>query len=191
MASRQSTKIKRTKDDPVAKVAREIGLADTHLTHFTLVDVKNRSEADQRHMARSGVKHTVRRKSRVERLLAAKVIDPHQAKAIAWYADQHEAGYATVGCTANYAGAGGGGFGTSDLLARYGEQAEARDNYLWAKSFIPHDLVAGFEAVVLDQHGLNEVPTIGNSKRTRFRNRRAAFRMACDFLHIGIEKVTG
>ncbi len=188
---RQSTRIKRERIDPVSKVAREIDLASAHHADFALVDVSNRSEADTRATMRSGAKQTLIRKTRVQRLVSAGTIDEHQAKAIQWYADQHEAGYATVGCTANYGGTGGGGFGTSDLLARYGEQAEARDNYLWAKNFIPNDLIAGFEAVVLDQHGLNEVPTIGNSERTRFRNRRAAFRLACDYLHIGIEKVTG
>jgi len=50
-------------------------------------------------------------------------------------------------------GASGGGGGTHDLLARHQAQADARDDYLWARKELrarPADL-ALFEAVVLEQ----------------------------------------
>lgn len=179
-AAKRSRKIKQ-RGDPLAKLVKQIGLpeAQRKADELRIIDAVNPTAGETR---------TVRRRTWVERLVSAKVIEEHQARAVQWYADQHEFGYATVGCTANYEGAGGGGFGATDLLARYKAQQEARDNYGWARTFIPADLLYGFERVVLDQMRLNSggfEEGLG-SERTRFRNRRAAFRLACDRLHIGI-----
>jgi len=192
--ARQRQKRTKRQADPVLKMQRAIlPSAQVRKGDFVMVDVANHSEGDQRHSVRSGETKTIMRKSWVERLVAAKVIEEHQAKAVQWYADQHEAGFATVGCTANYGGAGGGGFGSSHLFARYREQQEARDNYQWARTLIPADLLPGFEMVVLNQARLNGsgFEEGMGSERTRFRNRRAAFRLACDRLHIGVQHIVG
>lgn len=154
--ARSSTR-KRPRVDPVVKLARTIlPGAQVHKGEFKIHDVANHSEADQRHMVRSGEKRTVRRLTHLEKLHARRAITLEQLRVCQWYADQHEFGFATVGCTANYCGAGGGGMGTMDLLARYAEQLSARENYLWAKSTIARPLVPLFERVVIHQTPINE-----------------------------------
>ncbi len=115
---------------------------------FVLVEVQNHSEADQRHMVRSGQKKTIRRIPHIRKLVSQKQLTEHQGAICQWYADQHEMGFATVGCTANYGGAGGGGFQAYDLLARYKAQAVARDNYTTARIALG-GLVNLFERVVI------------------------------------------
>jgi hypothetical protein len=100
-------------------------------------------------MVRSGEKRTVRRLSHIDLLIARRVISREHGALCQWYADQHEIGFQTVGCTANYLGAGGGGFGAHDLLARYAEQAIARTNYVLARGSISPKLIQLFERVVL------------------------------------------
>jgi hypothetical protein len=80
----------------------------------------------------------------------AGIINAEQAAACEWYSAAYELGFQTIGCTANYGGAGGGSFGSSDLLARYKAQAEARENYHFARLAIPAHLLPSLDAVVLE-----------------------------------------
>lgn len=135
-------------------------------TAFVLVDVQNHSEADQRHMTRSGQKKTIRRKTHIQKLVAQRQLTEAQGAICKWYADQHEQGFATVGCTANYGGAGGGGFGSYDLLARYQAQAIARNNYTTARLSLGM-LASLFERVVIHETPIAEPGQRGIATRLR------------------------
>lgn len=147
----KSRRARKPRVDPVAKLAKAIGIPAEQVSTGTHIirDVANHSEADQRASVRSGETQTLRRLTRIEQLAKAGIITPEQSAACGWYATQHELGFQTIGCTANYTGAGGGGFGSSDLLARYKAQREARENYLYARQAIPDYLLGTFEGVVL------------------------------------------
>lgn len=160
MATRSKTRrARKPRIDPVAKMASEIGVPQSQIANgrFEECDVVNHSEADHRAMVRAlgannlnaDARRTVRRLTRIELLAKAEVITKEQAAACGWYAMQFEMGFQTVGCTANYGGAGGGGFGSSDLLARYKAQGEARENYQYARQAIPAHLIKTFEDIVL------------------------------------------
>jgi hypothetical protein len=150
MASKRTRKIRKAPVDPVIKLAMTLLPGEqVRAGLYAIRDVANHSEADQRAMVRSGEKRTIRRKTRVELMRDAGVINADQALACEWYATAFETGFQTVGCTANYEGAGGGGFGSSDLLARYKAQAEARENYHYARLSIPRQLTGIFDEVVL------------------------------------------
>jgi hypothetical protein len=110
--------------------------------------VANHTDEDQRAMVRSKETKTIRKKTRIERMVIAGLIDKDQQNACEWYANAFELGYATVGCTANYCGAGGGGFGSSDLFARYKAQQEAREDYAYARKAIPGDYLKLFDYVL-------------------------------------------
>jgi hypothetical protein len=148
MKPKRSRKVARVPED--VRLGRSILPAgQARAGAFVAVDISNHSESDQRRMVRSGERRTIRRLTRVELMHKAGTITDEQARACAWYAAQHELGFQTVGCTANYGGAGGGGFGAGDLLARYKAQSEARENFHYARSAIPLWLVGPFEAVAL------------------------------------------
>lgn len=147
-----ASKPRRTKKarlDPVMKLAKALGIPLEQRNGLAIVNVANHSDADQRASVRSGETETVRRLTRIELLTKAGVITQDQALACGWYANQHEMAFQTIGCTANYGGAGGGGFGAGDLLARYRAQSEARENYRYARQAIPEHLVGTFECIVL------------------------------------------
>jgi hypothetical protein len=160
--------------DPLTKLARTI-LPDAQVERGGLVmrDIANHSDSDQRRMVRSGETKTVRKLTRVELLTRAGIITSDQASACEWYAEAHELGYGTVGCTANYGGAGGGGFGSSDLLARYRAQQEARENFSYARLAIPAHLVGLFDRVVIGPMDI----------RTLTKDDRLAFGLAAYLLH--------
>jgi hypothetical protein len=80
----------------------------------------------------------------------AGIINAEQAAACEFYAAAYQLGFQTIGCTANYGGAGGGSFGSSDLLARYKAQAEARENYYYARLAVPKHLLPSLDTVVLE-----------------------------------------
>lgn len=153
MAKDKRARKLRTPEQMVARTAKTIGLDPAQVARADLVlaPVANWSDADQRHMVRSDEKHTVRRLTRIERLVRSGTIQRNEAAACEAYADWHALGYDTIGCTPNYLGAGGGGFGPRDLWARYRAQSEARERYLFARAGIPPMLLALFESVVL--HG--------------------------------------
>lgn len=163
MASRR---LRKKREDPVTKLARSI-LPAEQIAHGGLVirDIANHTDADQRKMVRSGETRTVRKLTRVERLTRAGVINADQALACEWYSNAYELGFQTVGCTANYMGAGGGGFGSSDLFARYKAQGEARANYHYARQAIPRHLLGIFEHIVL---GVGSHPTLSKQDKLRF-----------------------
>lgn len=166
MASRSKSRRVKPKTDPVVKLARLI-LPERQATNGDLAirDVANHSDADQRASVRSGETKTVRRKTRVELLQLAGIITREQQAACEWYLTAFELGYQTVGCTGNYTGAGGGGFGSTDLFARYKAQREARENFQYAKQAIPQHLRANFDRVVI---GPMDIRTITNEDRLRF-----------------------
>jgi len=159
-----SRRIKKNRIDPADKVARgleaPVPVIQLGRGNFVVRDVANHTEDDQRVMVRSKKTQTVRRKTRIERMVAIGLIDKDQQSACEWYANAHELGYATVGCTANYCGAGGGGFGSSDLFARYKAQQEAREDYAYARKAIPADYLVVFDYLLfgpdIDLKGLPE-----------------------------------
>lgn len=161
-----SKRLKKSRADPVAKLAESI-LPPEQATHGDLAirDVANHTEADQRAMIRSKETKTVRRLTRVELMRKAGVITAEQALACEWYLAAHELGFQTIGCTANYSGAGGGAFGSSDLLARYKVQREARENFRYARLALPAHLAPLFDRIVL---GPLDVRTLTNVERLRF-----------------------
>lgn len=159
-------KTKRPRPDPVVKLAATIlppEQCDPRLLEEAWV--ASYSEADLRHAMRSKETKTVRKRTRVEILTDAGIITKDQAAACDWYLTAHELGYQTVGCTANYTGAGGGGFSAQCLAGRYKAQREARANYLYAKLAIPAYLLGIFEKVVL---GPMDIRTLTREDRTRF-----------------------
>lgn len=148
---------KKPRQDPAAKLARTGGadgapiIPEEQIVRGGLAvrDVANHSDADQRDSISLNRTKTVRRLTRVEMLVKSGDINPDQALACSWYASAYELGFQTVGCTSNYCGAGGGGFGSADLLARYKAQGEAREDYFYARSALPQHLLGVFEAIVL------------------------------------------
>lgn len=162
----KATRQRKPKADPLEKLARAIlPEAQVNRGGLAIRDVSNHTDADQRASIRSGETKTVRKYTRVQLLTRAGVITPDQALACEWYSEAHELGYQTVGCTANYAGAGGGGFGSSDLFARYRAQGEARDNFQYARQAIPGHLLGLFDRVVL---GPMDIRTLTKEERLRF-----------------------
>lgn len=151
MAARRSTKIKQ-RQDPATKLARSIlPAAQAKPGAFSLVDVANHSDGDQRHSVRSGETKTIRRTPKIMQLVNAKVITKAEALTCQWYADRHSEGFDTLGITANYGGAGGGGCTAYTHLARHKAQMIARDEYQRARAAISPTLIGLFERVVL--HG--------------------------------------
>lgn len=137
---------------------------------FALQDVQNQTEAQQRDMMRSDEKKTIRRRTRVEKLLDAQIIDRDEAAACEWYANAHAIGYETLGIVADYGRSGGGGGDcVVTHLAKYRAQQEARDDYAFARSAIPTILLPLFERVVLAGEALGGKGREHGLMRMRFR----------------------
>jgi hypothetical protein len=141
----------KTKVDQVAKLAMSI-LPPEQLRNnlYEICGVANHSVADQRDSMSLKRTKTLRRRTRIELMQRAGIINAEQAAACEFYAAAYQLGFQTIGCTANYGGAGGGSFGSSDLLSRYKAQAEARENYHFARLAIPAHLLPSLDAVVLE-----------------------------------------
>lgn len=187
-------RIKKARVDPVRRRAREIDMPEAQVIRggFVLHDVANRSTADQRDMVSTKKTQTVKRKTRIEKLRDRGVIGPEHARACEWYAAAHEHGYATIGCTANYSGMSGHGFGPKDHFARQRFQVEARADYIWARNGIPSMLLPLFERVVLNGANLDEASEdiyAGWSKAKRVGCASIAFKEAADALVARIERV--
>lgn len=183
-SNRRQARQKPTKQKPDPTVLLALSIvpaAQVANGTFTECNVANHSDKDQRHSVRSKEVKTIRRKSHIDILVNRRTLTPRQGQLCQWYADQHEIGFATVGCIANYLGAGGGGFGAMDLLARYSEQSIARANYAEAKQSISHMLLTMFERVVLGRIGLGEAG--GKARHSRLS---LSFRLAVDELERGI-----
>lgn len=149
-AARSVMSRKRAKADPVAKLVRSIlPGAQLRKGEFAIADVANHSDADQRHMVRSGEKRTLKRLTHLEKLYARKAITLRQLRVCEWYADQHEKGFVATCHISNYGSAGGSPPGAMDLLAKTREQYLARQMYAQAKASISPMLIGLFERVVL------------------------------------------
>jgi hypothetical protein len=173
---------RKQKLDPVVKLALSIVPASQVANgQFKEANVANFTEAHQRHSVRSKEVKTIRRMSHIDKLVARRTLTPRQGQLCQWYADQREIGYATIGCTANYCGAGGGGFGSSDLLARYAEQAIARTNYCEARHSVDLHLLPLLERIVIAGWAMLEAGD--NQRYSRISER---FRLAVEQLERGI-----
>ncbi len=83
---------RKTPDQEANEMARALlPAAQAVKGDFSLVDVQNFSEADQRHMKRSGQIRTIRRKTRLEKLYLRKLLTVRELLACEWYQAQHEA----------------------------------------------------------------------------------------------------
>lgn len=169
----------KTPEQKLAKRMRELSgvgfpMAQARTADFVLKDVQNHTDADQRHMVRSSETKTIRRKTRIEKLRDAGVIDRDQAEACDWYLEAHTMGYETLGIVADYGRSGSGSGGAYSHLARYKAQQEAREDYAFARAGIEPWLISLFERVVLHGDSLN---ANGGSKVT------PQFRLAAWQLH--------
>jgi hypothetical protein len=152
---------RKERQDPVLKQARLVGVPPVQRRQgtFAIVDIANRTDADQRHMVRSGEKRTVRRMTHLEKLYARKVLTLRQLRICEWYADQHEKGFATTCHISNYGSAGGSAPGSMDLLAKTRDQVIAREMYRQARMSISPMLISLFERVVLGQTHIGDGET--------------------------------
>ena len=136
------------------------------------------------------VKQTVRKLTRIEQLARSGVLEPHEAAACEKYADWHQAGFEVgLGCTANYEGRSGGGNGAPDLLARYKAQQLAREDYLWARTFIPAAYLRLFEGIVLGSDTIGDIASqaFEQLKRSQAEHKtRVALKFCANLLHGGI-----
>lgn len=131
---------------PVVKLALNVVPAEqARRRDYVEVGVSNHTDEDQKDAVSLKRLKTIRKLTRIEQMTRLGLIDKDQEAACEYYANAHELGYATVGCTANYGGAGGGGFGSSNLFARYKAQADARANYYYARQAIPRDYLVMFD----------------------------------------------
>jgi len=133
---------------------------------FVLVDVQNHSEADQRHMKRSGQVRTIRRLTRIEKLERRGVIDKREGAACEWYATAHAARYDTCGITANYGESSGAANTNFDHLPKTKLQWDALTHYDMARQAIPPMVRPMFERIVLEGRPLGKLAiTFRNAAR--------------------------
>jgi hypothetical protein len=136
------------------------------------------------------IKETVRKLTHIEQLQRRGVLEPHQAAACEWYADAHALGFDTIGCTANYdGGGGGGGIAAFDLCARFKHQMEARENYAWARQFVPKPYRALFDDIIINRATIAGVAavTFANKRSQAESKARAALQLCANLLHDGIK----
>lgn len=89
----KSQRIKKTRDTPVAKVARQIDLASPHHGDFQLADRVAYSSKDASAALRSGEKQTLRRTTKIDQLVKRGILDKREGLACEWYQGQHEQQY--------------------------------------------------------------------------------------------------
>lgn len=171
-------KARKQKIDPAIRLACVIiPSVQVRKGEFAIVDIANRTEADQRHMVRSGEKRTIRRLTHLERLEARRIITKRQLQICEWYAEQHEKGFGVTCHIANYGMTGGKAPGAMDLLAKTRSQYLARQNYAYAKASIAPGLIHLFERIVIGQTDL------GNGETWRRKSAlKNTFRLAVDQL---------
>lgn len=141
----------------------------------------------------SSADETVRKFTRVEILERSGVLERHEAAACEWFADVAALAWDTVGCTANYAGASGGGMDTFDLLARNHAQVRAREDYAMALEHIPAQYKGVFEAVVCRNETISGVAARAfDNKRSQAENKvRAAVKLCANQLYGRIAPLLG
>jgi len=157
--ARRSMKLKAARRDPVAALARSIDMPEAQISKGGLVavDVQNHSDDDQRAMVRSTQTQTVRRLTKLEKLYARQVVDMRELKACEWYRGAHEARYDTLGVTAQWGSAGGGGTGLRDHLPKTKEQQAAFADFDFARAGISPTIRPLFERVVLQGRPLGKL----------------------------------
>lgn len=149
---------RRKREDPTVKIALAITTPEqARRGDLRLVDVSNHSDADQRHMVRSGEKRTVRRRTHIEKLLSRGVLDEDEARACQWYADAHAARYDTLGVTAKYGEGGAGGYRNYDHGPKTPEQENAWYLLDHARGCIAPPLRPMFERIVIQQWRVGKV----------------------------------
>lgn len=149
---KRSNKIRRLRDDPVVRVALAITTPEqARRGDLRLIDVSNHSDADQRHMVRSGERRTVRRLTHIEKLHKRGVLDLDEARACQWYADAHAARYDTLGVTAKYGDSGRSGHRNYDHGPKTREQEDAWFLLDHARGCIAPALVLMFERVIIQR----------------------------------------
>jgi hypothetical protein len=131
------------------------------------------------------IAETVRKLTRVEVLQRSGVLEAHEAAACEWYAGVHALAFDTIGCTANYEGRSGGGFGAMDLLARHAAQAHAREDYRMACEHVPAQYRGIFEAVVCRNETLASVAAAAfDAKRSQGESKvRSAVKLCANLLY--------
>ncbi len=152
-------KQRRKTDDQIAlEMARSVlPAAQAKRREFVLVDVQNHSEADQRHMTRSGQKKTIRRLTRIDKLYKRGVIDQREAAACEWYFRAHSARYDTLGTTANYGESSGAANTNFDHLPKTKIQWEALTHYDMARAAIPAMVRPMFDRIVIEGRPLGKL----------------------------------
>lgn len=117
--------------------------------------------------------YTVRRMPRLVRLWRAGVIDDAELKACTWYRSRWE----RSGLDPLIASTFEPKFGTGDRMfghmAKTAAQAEARDDFRWARTFVPDDVRKLFDLVVIDDMAIR---IAARMVRCRYANGTAAFR---------------
>ena len=116
---------------------------------------------------------TIRRVDRVGKLFKTRKIDIEEFACCLWYRNQWERSGLDPLIASNFDPKFGSGPRDFGHLARTAAQAEARDEYRWARSYIPDDVVGLFDQVVLNDHSVREASRLS---RCRFANGPAAFR---------------
>ncbi|WP_324807189.1 hypothetical protein SH584_11410 [Sphingomonas sp. LY29] len=151
MAKRKTNRIRVSS---AAQVARKIGLPEAQIANddFVLADVSNHSDAEQRHMVRSGEKKTVRKKTKLEKLYDAGLLTLEGYRACRWYQDSYSLGYDTIGVVAQYENTGGVSSGQR-TFSHSGtlEQVQARLDYAFAREGLDSMALSLLDKVVL--HG--------------------------------------
>ena len=131
---------------------------------------------------------TVKKLTRVKRLEVAGVLEKHEAIACQWYANTHEMAFHTTGTTANYGGAGGGSPMTSfDLLGKYAEQVDAREDYAMAtKGWHPNHVLA-FEGIICGDETVTGTAAelfLGVGQRQQIRKMRSLLKTLANIVHM-------
>ena len=147
---RQSRKLRRNRVDEATRIARLI-LPEAQVVRgeFKVVDVANHSDADQRHMVRSGEKRTIRKRTHIEKLATRLHLDERETAACQWYADIHAARYDTLGVTASYGDASRSSKTNFDHLPSTSEQDEAGEQFSAAREAISPPLRLMFDRIIL------------------------------------------
>lgn len=146
-------KPKRKTDEQLAnEMARTLlPAAQAKRREFVIVAVSNHTDAEQRHMIRSGQSKTIRRQPKLLYLKKRGLLNDRELLACEWYLTNHTARYSTVGITANYAPSGGSSRKTNfDHLPKTREQQTAYDHFEFARAGISRSCLGLFESVVLD-----------------------------------------
>lgn len=111
------------------------------------------------------------------------VLDDQMFAACKWYRDRFEAAQMEPSAPVASYGETVRGDAIYGHLPRSEWAAEARADVRWAREFIPDDMLDLFEMIVLDDLPLTQA---AKSRKCRFNNVKAAFRLACSRLYDGV-----